>query len=306
MRRFLAVAVALCGFVSMDVSALAGDGSVAQVEAVDHGSACAASCFRFDPEQTMERSLALGAANDESAWRVEFDAWLWTMGMDGTVGVKGLEIDVNSSFTDVLEASDSLIGLMGRIEIGIGKWSVFVDGIYARIGVEDIAGPLAGIIQLDVVNRLSLVDFGLMYRVWEGEATVERATGPVGMSLDAYVGGRYTDVGIEIMPENPAGPKVDGSKDWIDPIVGARLIAPLGEHFELRVWGDVGGFGVSSDFTWSATALLGYDFTLFGLDATVFGGYRAIGQDYTDGTGINKFTWDVVLHGPQLGLAIRF
>jgi hypothetical protein len=53
--------------------------------------------------------------------------------------------------------------------------------------------------------------------------------------------------------------------------------------------------------------LLGYRFGLFGEDnARVVGGYRAMYQDYTDGSGDNKFEWDVTLHGPILGLSIEF
>jgi hypothetical protein len=53
--------------------------------------------------------------------------------------------------------------------------------------------------------------------------------------------------------------------------------------------------------------LIGYQFSLFGEDnARVFAGYRALSQDYTDGSGNDKFEWDVTLHGPILGLGIRF
>jgi len=34
--------------------------------------------------------------------------------------------------------------------------------------------------------------------------------------------------------------------------------------------------------------------------------HRARYQDYTDGSGADKFEWDVTLHGPILGLAIGF
>jgi len=41
-------------------------------------------------------------------------------------------------------------------------------------------------------------------------------------------------------------------------------------------------------------------------NARVFGGYRAWHQDYTDGIVDNKFEWDVTVHGPLLGLGIKF
>jgi len=74
----------------------------------------------------------------------------------------------------------------------------------------------------------------------------------------------------------------------------------------MEMWGDVGGFGAASDMTWSATAVLGYDVTVIGLPMTIYGGYRAIGWDCSNGSGADPFDWDVILHGPTLGLSILF
>ena len=46
---------------------------------------------------------------------------------------------------------------------------------------------------------------------------------------------------------------------------------------------------------------------LFGKNnAAVFAGYRALHQDYTDGSGDDEFKWDVTLDGPILGFRIDF
>jgi hypothetical protein len=64
---------------------------------------------------------------------------------------------------------------------------------------------------------------------------------------------------------------------------------------------------MGSDFAWNAFGLIGYRFGLFGEDnARVLAGYRALSQDYTDGSGRNKFKWDITMHGPILGLDIGF
>jgi len=71
--------------------------------------------------------------------------------------------------------------------------------------------------------------------------------------------------------------------------------------------GDIGGVVFGFDFAWSAFGLIGYRFNLFGEDnARVLAGYRALFQDYTDGSGNDKFKWDVTLYGPILGLVIGF
>jgi hypothetical protein len=61
-----------------------------------------------------------------------------------------------------------------------------------------------------------------------------------------------------------------------------------------------------SDFTWNTQALLGRRFLLFGADATAWGGYRALGQDYDDHSGDREFTWDMVLHGPIIGMSVTW
>ena len=70
--------------------------------------------------------------------------------------------------------------------------------------------------------------------------------------------------------------------DWWDPFIGLRGRLNLGEAWYLTAKGDVGGFGVGSDFTWQAEAALGCQITGY-----IFAeaGYRALGTDY-EGDGL--------------------
>lgn len=84
------------------------------------------------------------------------------------------------------------------------------------------------------------------------------------------------------------------------------LVTPISERWFLQVNGDIGGFGVESDLTWSATGLIGYDFRMFDTPSSFLFGYRAIGWDYSEGSGNDRVVWDIVQHGLLLGLTIRF
>jgi hypothetical protein len=90
--------------------------------------------------------------------------------------------------------------------------------------------------------------------------------------------------------------------------MGGATTAHKSERWDLVLAGSVGGFGVGSDFAWHASGLLGYRFPLFSKEnnAAFFAGYRALYQNYSDGSGDDKFQWDVTLHGPILGLRIEF
>ena len=66
---------------------------------------------------------------------------------------------------------------------------------------------------------------------------------------------------------------------------------------------DIGGFGVSSDFTWQVAALI--DFQPW-KNVAILAGYRAIGTDYETGSGADKFVFDATIHGPVVGIDIRW
>lgn len=40
--------------------------------------------------------------------------------------------------------------------------------------------------------------------------------------------------------------------------------------------------------------------------ATVVAGHKALGQDYSDGSGTDRFEWNETLYGPMLGLVYHF
>jgi hypothetical protein len=113
-------------------------------------------------------------------------------------------------------------------------------------------------------------------------------------------GVRWTYLGAEIdINEGPfAGADGDRSKDWFDPYVGTRVRWDLNRRFNLSAAGTVGGFGVGSDFAWSLKALAEYRINR---RFSVIGGYRVIDYDYDDG-----FVYDVTMHGPILGLSVRW
>ncbi len=56
----------------------------------------------------------------------------------------------------------------------------------------------------------------------------------------------------------------------------------------------------------SALSIVAYHIELFGCDASIVGVYRALHQDFEDGSGARKFEWDMTLHGLVVGLNIRF
>jgi hypothetical protein len=124
------------------------------------------------------------------------------------------------------------------------------------------------------------------------------------LAIEPYAGVRYTSLGLDI--DIGSAISAHQTRDWVDPIVGTRVIIDLSPRWQLLMSGDVGGFGVGSDFSWNLVGVVGYRFDLFGLDSSFLAGYRALSQDFDDSSGANRFEWDVTVHGPIMGLTMRF
>lgn len=223
--------------------------------------------------------------------RPTFDVTLygWLQSLDGTVGAGPLAASVTSSFSNTIDKADTVVPFMGRVEGHSGGFGLFVDAAYVSLGFNRVSvGPFAA--RAD--SSLLVVDFG---------GTAEVAGASDGRwAIDALAGGRVTSVRTEI--GLIGGPSVDQSQAWFEPFVGLRLRGRVAERWEYAIQADIGGFGVGSDFAWQAVATVGYRFPLLGTDATALIGYRALSQDYANG----GFRWDMTVHGPVLGLTLRF
>jgi hypothetical protein len=263
---------------------------------------------------TFLAALAAGSARAQDAdggYTFEFTPFIWAPGMSGDMTIRGRTSSVDASFIDVVEESDSIIGAMAQIEIGKGRWTAFLSPTYMSVAAAETTsiGPLT--LRADVETKLFYFEFGAAYKVlsW-GNGAARGGTG--GGAVDLLAGGRYTDleakIGIEgALPIGFAGARsVKENKEWVEPFIGARTRIRLADRWLMQLRGDVGGFGVGSDLALQGVAMVGYEFAMFGRDAIVFGGYRALYQDYVEGAGAQAFAWDMTLHGPVLGLNVRF
>jgi hypothetical protein len=245
-------------------------------------------------------ALTPGAqAAQEESWEYDVSPYMWFLSLDGDATVKGQKSDVDSDFSDIWDELN--IAGMVAFKARKGHWGFYGDVIYANLGKTTHADGLR--IDPDI-NTLWLTAGGF-YRLGTWDLSDASGKGARALTVDAFAGARYTYLDIEL--DIRGHPDREGDQDWVDPLIGVRTRWDLSEPWVLALEGSIGGFGVGSDFTWHAHGLLGYCFGLFGEDnATVFGGYRALSQDYDDGHGDDKFEWDVTLHGPIAGLQITF
>ncbi len=226
------------------------------------------------------------AQGNPTGWKHQAAIYLWGAGMDGTAGARGLEADVNVSFSDLLENLE--IGGMAAYRGESGRWAVMADLEFVGLGATKDA---QGGIRADVDADQWLVEVDGAYRFTD--------------RVEGIFGARLTSLDTDVVVTTPTPLTISGSdsRSWIDPVVGARLTVPMGEKWSFVGRGDVGGFGIGSDFTWQA--LLRFGWQVSDLVALDFG-YRVLDVDYDDGTGTNRFVWDVQTSGPVAAVSFTF
>jgi len=177
----------------------------------------------------------------------------------------------------------------------------FVNPIYAVLsGDQTISG-----VSTDVTLNMFVGSFGVDYQLGPYALTETSAGGAPAVTLFPYIGGRYTYLGLSINQKDVR--YTDGSQNWLDPIVGIRTVWDFAERWNFTLAGNIGGFGIGSDFAWEASGYFGYCFSLWGKDnANLLFGYQALYQDYKKGSGSDRFEFDATMHGPLIGLSIGF
>ena len=274
---------------------------VPPVEAADLGGA---------PPTLAEQAIPEG---EPHGWALSFTTYSWLPWLSGDLAVANRTLDVELNPTDVISALDwsTLPVWMSYTELRNGPLMFFNDIVYSSLegaGGFQGTGPLAVGANVEVDYMQLTVEVGAGYQLWS-----QGSPGSAGyMALDVLAGARYwrqeTDVSVQVAgPLGGLDVSRSGTIDWTDPFVGARVRQTLAPGQELTVRGDFGGFGAGSDFSWQAIAT--YDWRLraadsYTLDAYI--GYRALSVDYSQGNGLSTYKYDVLQHGPVVGLTTQF
>lgn len=256
-----------------------------------------------------------------SAWTFRFTPYGWLTSLNGNQTVKGRTVKVDASFIDVAYATlgqgGTLIGLMGDLEARNGLFSVYGNFVWSKLGLER-SGVRARSASSDIAGSVgATTGVNLSMAILEAGAAYEVArVGSVG--FDVLAGARYwsqrvdlsfdlattVDIGDLSFGRNVAIAR-SGAVDWLDGFVGARMRVAAGPGQELFLRGDIGGGG--SKFSWQGIAAYGFDFAeMNGITYSGIIGYRALYVDYAEGEGRRRYGFDMLQHGPVVGLSLRF
>jgi len=232
-------------------------------------------------------SPAAAQAPAADSWKVTVAPYFLGASMNGTIAVKGQELDIDMSASDIFE--NLQFGAMGLVVARKGNWGFGGDAIWMSLGANGTSPGPGDITGSADVDQGAFSFYGL------------RRLASV---ADLMFGARVNTLQVDLRFDGPSLASVDGSKTWVDPIVGLQLHTPdNGKRWHAQVYTEIGGFGAGSDLTWQVFPTFGVDLARW---VSIDFGYRWLAIDYTSGEGPTLFTYDVLTQGPVLGFVFKF
>jgi hypothetical protein len=266
-----------------------------------------------------------------NGWTFSVTPYAWITLLNGSATIKGRTTDVDVGYSglwDIVRQSEipkDLLALTGTFEARNGRLALFADVFYMKVALGASVTRSRGV---DLLNATVGASAGLKVQMAIAELAAayevarwgsNRAPGS-GTAIDVIGGVRgwwqkgdaslavTGTINVGDLTRNADGTlSASSSVSWVDPLVGARLRHQFAPGVNFVVSGDVGGFGVGSKFSWQALAALNYDFYVK-RNITWSGmlGYKALYVDYSKGSGLSSYEYNVTMHGPVLGLTARF
>ncbi|MFM7348983.1 MAG: hypothetical protein ACKO01_05775 [Erythrobacter sp.] len=227
-----------------------------------------------------------GAAQEgEPTKTAQVTVYGWMAGATGAfrpfAGAPTLAFD--NSFGEVLEDLDA--AFFANALVRRDRIVATADVSYAALSREGRVPP--GIPASGKVSQLAITALA--------GARVE--DGP-GLSVDLLAGARLWNLDGKVSVPL-AGVATAPGKTFVDPVIATRINAQVAPRVSALLQGDIGGFGVGSDFTYQVTGTLNYRLSdRFFLSA----GWRHLHLDYAD----DGTRFEGSQTGPIIGITHRF
>lgn len=173
-------------------------------------------------------SAVVGQPQDHSKWSWSIRPYFFLAGVSGSITSGALTLPINSSFSDIL--SHLQPSAFASVTAERGRWGGYGDFEFISLKGEG-TGVAGSTLKLENV-------------IGEADLTFR----PTGATSLKFVGGvRVYSVDQKLKVGNQ--PEQSSTTTVFDPVVGAMGDWALGSHWNFEIRGDLGGFGVGSEFT---------------------------------------------------------
>jgi hypothetical protein len=190
----------------------------------------------------------------EAEWRANATFYLFFPGVHGNLNAYGYDVGFKASPGDLL--SHANLALMGLVGAQYKRLVVISDLIWS---------PLTGE-RTKVFDRLpnapSLSAEVKYTQVMFSPEVGYRAIDHKKVTIDGLAGFRYWHQGttLTLTPQPSSFTNNYKSKDWVDPVLGARIQVPLSPKLLATIWGDAGGFDAGAKLDYQIIGALTYQF----------------------------------------------
>jgi len=261
-------------------------------------------------------------------WTFSLTPYAWAISLNGPLTVKGRATDLDVNFFQILDHTQFPKGLFEVAALGEARYDRFAlltDIAYFKLGLGasinrtrsfDVVGGAVGA-SVGLTIEMVIAEAAAAYEIarWSGLTSPRSST-----ALDLYAGGRawWQRADLEVIASGTLNVfdltfsrfgvlSAEKSVSWVDPVVGARIRHQFAPTWDFTLSGDVGGFGVGSKFSWQVLALLEHEICRSRtVTWSAMLGYKALKADYSQGSGLTLYNWDITMHGPIFGLTARF
>jgi hypothetical protein len=288
----------------------------------------AASVASAQTVGTAATETPKGDGKSVDDWRFGLTVYGWATSLSGSATARGNTVNFNASIIDIFQKSDSVAAFDSYFEADKGRFGVYADFVWAKLGIPasaaTYANPIAGVklsatANAAVTTSLTVIEGGGLYELAKWQDGERSFT-----SLDGFVGARLWNISTQIALDitgalDFSDPRLSGfdrtrsinladsgSQSWVDPLFGLRLRHQFTPSQAVTARGDIGGFGISgsSQFSWQLAGIYSYTWQFDGYALAAIGGYRALSVNKNFGG--NGDNLNLLIHGPVVGLTIKF
>ncbi len=236
-------------------------------------------------ESAGQQPSETSAAPSNKKWQFATIGYAWFAGVWGKTDVIGPvePVELDLPFGKVLKAFK--FAFMGAAEARRDRLVLVGDLTFIHLDAKEGIGIRdPDFLEAELDSRTAEITALGGYRVVND--------GPV--NVDLLAGGRVNFFKTTLQLEGPIRSASGSVKQtWFDPLLGARVQAPLGGKWSFSAYGDIGGFGIGSDLTWQAVGIVNYQINR---KISLGAGWRHFKVNYDHG----EFLYNVYQTGPLI------
>jgi len=254
--------------------------------------------------QAQGASTEPASAHSDGDWHFQVTPYVWGAGLDGKVAfagrdpLPGFEVEASRSFSDTLNSLD--FGGMAFFEARRNRFGLFAELFHIET-TDSTSGSVTIPPESILITAGAKLKTSFTTALLAGQY---RALDASDGHLDLLLGARYWSLENRVRISESVGSLAGGftrqvSETWGSPVVGARGHYDFTSRAHITGWAMAGGIGISDYGSWDLMVALGYSLSDH-FDLAF--GYRYLSLEYED----SEIDFDADLHGPGIGLNIRF